>query len=530
MKTTRLYAVCAICAAAPLFNAAASDIYARVAGSGFAYFSDVECTTAVPNPPDSGVEGCVVLFGTDAEYQILAERTETIALADDILLQNDVSFSMDTDWSAFDFNLNGKTLSISDGAVLTLGGVTGSGTVQAPGSASGTLEWKIPAGVTYTNTGVSLVGENLLVRKTGAGKLVMSKTNDKFGSGSSSVSLIVAEGVVSKTDTNNATCGVQYSRIVVEDGAQFDICGRKYWDYDYEISGAGPDGKGALVKSNTESTDGRRAYTQAKDGFMRNIELKGSTTIYADMNGTAACDWALMFYNYKENKVVMNGNTLTIDGPAYSGDIGGRIYAGNTIFEGEGRIIVATNGCFETYDSSFTRSAPGCELHVYGMFWTQSPGATKKMSGVSPVKSLVFHESGLYRNLRPASPVATNLVYETYAPNMKTWPGNTTRRYPFVRLGDANHAATTLDLSRWTGVFDDSVEGSLSFAENTVVTVDLGNRVFGASVPIYKWGVNNEPPQSVVFTAKQSGSVKIVRDDAAGCLYAKGDGLRVRIK
>ncbi len=74
----------------------------------------------------------------------------------------------------------------------------------------------------------------------GKGKLVMSKVNDFGGNGISS--MIVEEGLVKKG--SGATCGAQYSRIVVEDGAQFDLNGRTYYDYDYTLAGSGPGGTG----------------------------------------------------------------------------------------------------------------------------------------------------------------------------------------------------------------------------------------------------------------------------------------------
>ncbi len=712
----------AFCAIAALSaRTATGTTYAKLSGGQFAYYSDIDCTAEV-SAPETGIAGCVVLFGSDAEYQALVPYTNELATAYSVVLQNDVGFSGDADWSAFDFDINGKTLSIANNAVLTIGRVNGTGTIQAPsvvkngnfnivsgsviwasditsksawkangsvfvtndggntyiynhknkptsgnywlgfweapgtnpnksdsnedgapyiqqnvtipaagayyinfryarysssstkngentsngstvsnarnrkvvasiakgsstvktitspaaaataggvmlgetslGSleegnytlkltrdapgknplgpiiddvavyAKGTLEWKIPENETFVNTDITLLGEGLQIRKTGLGKLEMGKANGNFGFGGGKTSMTVEEGVVSKTDSTSATCGRQYSRIVVKDGAQFDICGRNYWDYDYTIAGSGPDGKGALVKSNLESQDPQRAYVKATSGFLRNIALTGDALLVADYT-SAACDWALLFYNYEANTMTMNGRTLTIDSPAYTGDCGGRLYAGNMTFAGEGMIVIATNGCFQTYDATYKPSAPDCELHVYGMLWAQSKNVEATMSAFSPVKSLIFHESGLYRNVRVGSPVSTNLVYDTYAPPERTWSRNTSRLYPVVRLGDSDHDETTFDLSRWTTTFDDSAEGTLTFAENSYVTVDIGGRMPTAE-PVYKWKPGaNVPPASVTFRPTAAMAERgwiVVRDDENNCIYVRSNALKLRIK
>ncbi len=700
-----------------LVQAKADTIYAKLVNGEFAYYTNSACTAAsqLATPPATSIKGCKVLFGSDAEYQALVPYTNELRTAADVLLQNDVAFSSNTDWSAFDFNINGKTISIANGAVLTIGCIKGSGTIQAPsiiqngnfsiGSGSviwasditsksawtasgsvfvtndggntyiynhknkptsgnywlgfweapgenpnktdnpapsiqqsvtipasgtyyinfryaryssssvpngentsngstkenaknrkvvasiskdgaavatitspaapstaggvmlgetnlgnleegkytfkltrnapgnnplgpivddvmvytkGTLEWKIPENATHVNAGVTLLGEGLQIRKIGLGKLEMSKANGNFGFGNGKTSITVQEGVVSKTDSTSATCGAQYSRIVVKNGAQFDICGRRYWDYDYTIAGSGPDGKGALVKSNLESQDPNRAYVKAVSGFLRNITLSGDALICADVK-SAACDWALMFYDYQANTMTMNGHTLTIDSPAYTGDCGGRIYAGNMSFIGDGKIVIARNGCFQTYDATYKPTASNCEIHVYGMLWAQSKGDTAKMSVISPVKSLIFHESGLYRNLRPVSPVSTNVVFETYAPNMRTWSGNTTNLYPVVQLGDATHLNTTLDLSHWTTTFDDRAEGTLTLYGGTTVVVDIGDRTAGLNEKyIYRW--KTKPADTVKFDRSnkmRERGIWLTKDDY-GIGIKSGLGIHIR--
>ena len=100
-------------------------------------------------------------------------------------------------------------------------------------------------------------GLGLQIHKMGKGKLLMSTVKSDIG-GKGITSMVVEEGLVKKS--SGATCGAQYSRIVVEDGAQFDLNGRTYHDYDYTLAGSGPDGTGALAS--TAQIDAATAYAQ----------------------------------------------------------------------------------------------------------------------------------------------------------------------------------------------------------------------------------------------------------------------------
>ena len=150
------------------------------------------------------------------------------------------------------------------------------------------------------------------------------------------------------------------------------------------------------------------------------------------------------------------------------------------------------------------------------------------MSVISPVKSLIFHESGIYRNLRVASPVTKIIVYERYAPNARTWSGNTTRLYPAVQLGDASHLNTTLDLSHWTTTFDDSAEGTLTFYAGTTVTVDIGDRTAGLGEYAYRW--KEKPANTVQFVRSENmrrRGIHVVRKDD-GIRFKTGLTIHIR--
>lgn len=387
-------------------------------------------------------------------------------------------------------------------------------------------------------------GIGLQVYKTGKGTLVMSKANNHFG-GDGTTSMVVKEGLVKKA--SGATCGEQYSRIVVEDGAQFDLNGRIYHDYDYTLSGAGPDGRGALIS--TAEITAAEAYAQNTGmSFLRNVALGADATIYA------AGNMGMTFYNYGANTMTMDGNTVTYDG---TGDV--RIFAGNMSYSGEGRIVIATNGWFQTHISSPT--AGGCAVDVYGRYWQNTGNLT-------PVKSLVFHEGSTFRELN-ASP-ATKVVYETYAPPVVSESAEGFLARPKVQLGAAEHLEATLDLSRFTDTYDDREEGALSFyfkaeevpasstgtgdsgtddpeadgdeepqdppppqvvvTEATSVTVEIGDRTEGLGKPALLW--KEAPPYEVKSRFRSSAKMKKrsilieVRDD--GIYFVTGMTLFIR--
>ena len=382
-------------------------------------------------------------------------------------------------------------------------------------------------------------GIGLQLHKTGKGTLVMSKANNHFG-GDGTTSMVVKDGLVKKA--SGATCGEQYSRIVVEDGAQFDLNGRTYHDYSYTLSGTGSDGRGALIS--TAEIDAATAYAQNTGmAFLRNVTLGADTTIYA------AGNMGMIFYNYDANTMTMGGNTVTYDGTGET-----RIFAGNMSYSGEGKIVIATNGWFQTHISSPT--AGGCAVDVYGRYWQNTGNLT-------PVKSLVFHEGSKFRELN-ASP-ATKVVYETYAPPVVSESEEGFLTQPKVQLGAADHLEVTLDLSRFTDTYDDREEGALSFyfkaeevpasdsgtgdseadgdeepqdppppqvvvTEATSVTIEIGDRTEGFGKPALLW--KEAPPYEVMSRFRSSATMKRrgmfieVRDD--GIYFVTGLTLFIR--
>ncbi len=316
-------------------------------------------------------------------------------------------------------------------------------------------------------------GLGLQVHKLGKGTLVMPKSF-VFG-GNGITSLVVEEGLVKKA--SGATCGEAYSRIVVEEGAQFDLNGRTYHDYDYTISGSGPDGTGALISS--VAMDAGIAFAKnTGTSFLRNVTLGADATVYAGNN------IGMIFYNYEASAMTMEGHTVTYD---CADDI--RIFAGNMSYSGEGKIVIAENGWFQTELAS--PSAGGCDLEVYGRYW-------QNMNAVTPVKSLVFKAGSAFREL--SGDPATNVVYSLYAPPVRSESEEGYNLRPIVQLGDADHLETTLDLSGWTELCDDSEEASLAFFEGSTVTVDIGDRTEFHSSTLWKWSAK---PANVNFVCSE---------------------------
>ena len=355
-------------------------------------------------------------------------------------------------------------------------------------NATSILEVAVPEGVVTTNANVTIAGgASMRVWKTGKGALVLEKVNDGFGAANAIAgweSLVVKEGTVYKTG-NGATIGTQYSRIAVNDGGQLDIGGRTYWDYDYELSGAGPDGLGALVNT----TPVTEPWASSKVGYLRHLTLVGDATI----GGTQP--WGMIFYDYGANTATLNGHTLT-----YSGTM---LYGGLLSYSDTGRIVVDEGAQVEFCTK--TPTAGGVDLEVRGILQQHD-------MALSPVNALRFTATGSYNNpwtTRPAFVVQT-----VYAPNVNTETTSAVL-HPTVQLGAAGHLETTLDLSLFATTFDAT---STSFFGGSFVTVELGAREVAVGDKLVSW---SEPPTGVQFSLAGENIASVQ-------LYAAADGLYLR--
>ncbi len=363
------------------------------------------------------------------------------------------------------------------------------------------LEVNVPNGVTSVNNEVAITGgANMQVWKSGLGTLCMKCENAGFGVSdrySNVVSLRVREGVAKQTTSaGTASCGAQYATIQVDDGAQFDLCGRTYHDYDYVIEGFGPDGTGALVSSVAASSPW--ANDSSNRGYLQMLTLSGDATI----GGPEA--WAMLFYNrLAEGKVNMNGHTLTVKGVT--------LYGGNSSYIGSGKLVVASDATMEFVNDS--PSAADCDVVVEGCL-------AQNGQALTPMKSLTFTETGRFNNQVSNESTPQFVVRETYGPNLAADEGSVAT--PSVQLGADGYAETTLDLSRFTAACDGT---KIAFYPGSQVKVDLGARTFTEDSKVLSWdGI----PDNVCFVpaggAAEANQITVAaRDDGIWVVALSAD-------
>ena len=207
------------------------------------------------------------------------------------------------------------------------------------------------------------------------------------------------------------------------------------------------------------------------------------------------------------------------------------------------------------------RPRAGCDVLVNGLYQMEQG------QRFSPVRSLVFSATGRYNATENAP--NTTVVHEKYAPNLPANAGGGSLAvHPPVQLGDADHLATTFDISHLTEPLDDREEGTLSFyfkaeevpasdpgtgdsgtddpevggdddppdppqvvvTEATSVTVEIGDRKEGLGKPALLW--KEAPPYEVMSRFRSSATMKRrgifieVRDD--GIYFVTGTTLIIR--
>ena len=341
-------------------------------------------------------------------------------------------------------------------------------TLNKTSAGAGVLEVDVPEGETVTNSGITFSGSvKMNVHKIGKGKLVMSKTGHTSFGARFATSLVVKEGIVDKT-AGSATCGAQYANIIVEDGGQLLIGGKGYWDYNYNIAGDGPDGRGAIVNDTEVSSPWTKSTSY---GYFRNVVLDADATIGGSKS------WGLQFYNYSATTMAMNGRTLTLTGAA--------LYAGNLSYSGPGRIVIANGTTVEYYAA--TPTAADCELVVHGTLQQHD-------NALSPVKSILFAADGNFNNTWTSRPLF--VVRNTYAPNLKH--GASSPEHPTVQLGASGYEQTTLDISLFTNAFDSA---TTTFFAGSEVTVETGARALTNREQLVAW---EAVPADVTFTPSET--------------------------
>jgi autotransporter-associated beta strand protein len=340
-------------------------------------------------------------------------------------------------------------------------------TLNKPSAGASVLTVDVPDGAVVTNTTALTGTVQLKVHKTGKGKLVMKTANQGFGA-RDLTSLVVDEGIVDKT-SGDATCGVQYSMIEIQDGAQVQIGGIGYWDYNFRLVGSGPDGRGAIVNDTTVSSPWTKSTSY---GYLYNLQLAGDATIGGSQS------WAMSFYNHQANTMTMNGHTVTYAGTT--------IYGGNLSYSGVGKIVIARDGKLEFINAN--PSAADCDLIVHGEL-------AQHGNSLSPVKSLLFAADGTFMNQWHADSKPCFVVREKYAPNINPQAGSPEQ--PTVQLGASGYDRTTLDLSLFTNAFN---AASTTFFAGSTVTVETGTRPLADGQRLVVW---EAVPEDVSFQLPQ---------------------------
>ena len=373
-----------------------------------------------------------------------------------------------------------KLTAPASSAACTVGGTVTSS------AAGGVLELNVPGG--NTNAVVCLAitgGANLQLWKTGAGRLSMEKENQSFGA-NGVIACVVKDGVLAKKNANSAFFGAQDSTIRVENGAQVDIMGGMYWDYDYHIAGDGPDGKGAIVCGVNKSGFFLQSTTYA---HLRHIVLDDDASIGGDYK------WALSFYNNSNHNIIFNGHTLTVGKDNF-------IYWISLNPQDSGKLVV---GKMEVYHASADFSNVDVEVKQYL--------GSNLGNYLRPVKSLKFDANAIWYVSGDATDSPTT-VYDTYRPSRNTMPS--------VELGAEGHLTPTLDLSTQVGALDGT---KLSFADGATVTVNLTDRT---DLDVIR---KSESPYVVTWTS-QPANVNFVIDAQSKAngyrIYSEAGGLRLK--
>ena len=568
----------------------AVPVYAKLDGDGkWRFFNDEMIPLNEEEGEDNLEQGVKVLFSSDAELKTLAaQHGEEIAAAGaTYCLENDITLTADTDWRAFDFDMNGKTITLMGWDLYVrkpqgAGRITAGNLITNGDFENGSEGWTF--GSAYervTASGYGVTADTCKDRPfAGNHWCVIGTANDKAGATAHFTVPKDGECYIrfrfAKYDSDYSgyyvNCGIDevnnvahrvnvkpyprgtssniyrrtlkagdhtfifgryFAHILVDEATVspeshlvFDIPeGEEYVNtdivlgstQDYFFDGMGLKvkkiGKGRLVlgKANTRFAGNGITSVIAEEGSVENAVSTGSGPAGAKVEllygaqfdskaETADGGYSLVIHTAGENE---GEDVLTYTESA--------VYANAVAYVGGGTVAVAPDATL-TFKRAAT--AADCAVEVSG-------GLVFDGNGLVSAKSLVFAAGATFSS---TGTLPTTVVTGTYAPNTTVSEGAETAARPIVRLGDASHLETTLDLSRWTGVFDDSAAGSLSFEPGSTVTVDIG----GLGKPAFLW--KDEPDATVSFKATEAmrlrGLQAIRRSD--GVYFQSGFTLYIR--
>lgn len=317
--------------------------------------------------------------------------------------------------------------------------------------AGGELVVDVASGTTLENSGMSLTGSLRLV-KTGAGMFVAAKAGQTYTGGTE------AKAGWLKSGAYSGAWGPAKALVTIADGAAFDWAGKvdaSSVPYSFVISGAGPDGAGAMISSGVVNTKGWWEMNCIAD-----MELAADATVAmsSDAENNGAPGFIYDSQNNAQHLLTLNGHTLTIRhgcrmsfrhvktvGPGTiasvdSGDGKAGLVRGISVYDGNDTTDLGS----ATLDVGL-----GCTTHFEATCRVGTFIDRRETYGETPVKNAMMTV------LERFKPMTANLL--------KT-----------ITLGDAEHLSPVLDLGDVTGTFVVPQSGfAMTYATGATVTVNL---------------------------------------------------------
>lgn len=315
----------------------------------------------------------------------------------------------------------------------------------------GELEVAVASGAVVTNTVMSLTGSLKLV-KTGEGMFVAAKAGQTYTGGTE------AKAGWLKSGAYSGAWGPAKALVTIADGAAFDWAGKvdaSSVPYSFVISGAGPDGAGAMISSGVVNTKGWWEMNCIAD-----MELAADATVAmsSDAENNGAPGFMYAPGNDAQHLLTLNGHTLTIRhgcrmgfrrvktvGPGTianvdSGDGKANMCRGISVYAGDGMTDLGS----ATLDVGL-----GCTTHIEATFRVGTFIDRRETYGENPA------QNAMMTVLERFKPMKANLL--------KT-----------ITLGDAEHLSPVLDLGDVTGTFVVPQSGfAMTYATGATVTVNL---------------------------------------------------------
>ena len=362
-------------------------------------------------------------------------------------------------------NLNGHTLTVAD--LPGAGTITGSGTLRVTTAGTATI-------------GTALTGALSLV-KAGTGTLVASRAGQSYTGGTT------VEAGILRFATASTPAGALTGKITVKNGGAVDLYANAGCTYPYDLEGNGPAGRGVLFTS----LDQNSWYTT----WMGDVALTGDASFGSGIvcNGrTLTLNQHVLSLNADHTYKVANSKEVLFQNARVADEGVIRVPAGRLSSLANGSSAANTTFTGDKVTLEFVGTGDMVGLLIRGGF---------------KVKNLSYSSSWAGQWVG-SSDVAPKVVVDgCYSPNSTNLP-------PVMLTGpDA-----VLDLSAKTETFAAATGFGLSFADNAVVTLALGERETVNDEQLVSW---TKPANLDTLTFKLE---KALRDEQYH-LRVKDDGI-----